>query len=259
MYIFCKSSDQYQHKGFGSHWSWSQEGSKNTSDYWHPLDKTEGSLFLLLSCRSQMPRCGCQPQQPLPACHSHLAPLTFGCQKYRGVFSQEAPSHTCQRQSTVLSTAEDPAVILSVTASSSRWKHRQHTQLLAVGAALLRAVESEGQQQLLQTWEDAYSIADKVMARSKAWCLQPCHLQYATYKPGRGRMCSPGQSRHCVGAMQAARRLSIHQSNPTGRGGCVWWGTFTARTTVLWRQQGKNKWEKNTNKPEIQQRGKKKP
>lgn len=153
-----------------------------------------------------MPRCGCQPQQPLPACHSHLAPLTFGCQKYRGVFSQEAPSHTCQRQSTVLSTAaEDPAVILSVTASSSRWKHRQHTQLLAAGAALLRAVESEGQQQLLQSWEDAYTVADKVMARSKAWCLQPCHLQYATYKPGRERMCSPGQSRHWVGAMQVAR------------------------------------------------------
>lgn len=63
--------------------------------------------------------------------------------------ARSAPSNTCQRQSTALSAAAgDSPVILSVTAPSRGWKHRQCTQLLAVAAALMGGVESEGQQQL---------------------------------------------------------------------------------------------------------------
>lgn len=64
--------------------------------------------------------------------------------------ARSTPSNTCQSQSIALSAAaEDSPVILSVRASSSRWKHLQHTQLPAVGEALIPGAQSEGEQQLL--------------------------------------------------------------------------------------------------------------
>lgn len=109
---------------FGSHWSWPQEGSKNTKItdiLLSRLEKVYSSCFLAdLRC----PSVDASHTSATTSMSQSFSTFNFVDVKNIEVpLARSAPSNTYQSQSI----AEDRPVILSVTASPSRWKHRQHT------------------------------------------------------------------------------------------------------------------------------------
>lgn len=190
-----------------------------------------------------MPRHGCQPHQP---------PQTFSTFNFVDVknievsLAKRTPSNTCQSQSLVPSTAaEDSPVILSVTASSSRWKHMQTTaagcrkisqlwsrkwRTTAASLELRRCShywwQSDGKEQ---------SLVSATLPPTK------CHLQSRRREnvfPRTGQ--TLGWSNAISQGSWASTTVSKSHSE-RGQPWCLWRATLTARTTVRETARRKNK------------------
>lgn len=100
--FFCKSS--YQHKTFGSHWSWSQEGSKNTKFTNILLSRLEK---VYSSCSLADPKCpGVDASHTSATTSMSQSFSTFNFMDVKNIevpLARSAPSNTCQSQSIALS------------------------------------------------------------------------------------------------------------------------------------------------------------